>query len=138
MPRRGGRIRPGPGCHVAAEQRTVLLSMIRQRPLFAEHHCWFVLVGTLDLLLTKVILSLGGRELNPLADLVLRQFDTPGLAALKYSTIIIVVLTCERVGRAHARAGRRLALTAVGLSAVPVMVASGQLINFGLVAVTTR
>ena len=71
----------------------MLSSMIRQRPLFAEHHCWFVLVGTLDLLLTKVILSLGGRELNPLADLVLRQFDTPGLAALKYSTIIIVVLT---------------------------------------------
>lgn len=116
----------------------MLLSMIRQRPLFAEHHCWYVLVGTLDLLLTKVILSLGGREVNPVADLFLRTLDTPGLAALKYGTIVFVVLVCEWVGRTHAQAGRRLAVAAVGLSAVPVMVGSGQLINFGLLAVTTR
>ena len=42
------------------------------------------------------------------------------MVALKYATVVVVLIVCEIVGRRHAKVGRRLAVTAVILSALPV------------------
>lgn len=89
--------------------------------LYPNHYAWYVLAGTLDILVTFVIVSyLGGGEANALARRILERHGWPGMVALKYSTVVVVLMVCEIVGRKHARVGRRLALTAVILSALPV------------------
>lgn len=89
--------------------------------LYPNHYAWYVLAGTLDVLVTFVIVSyLGGGEANALARRILERHGWMGMVALKYSTVLVVLLVCEFVGRRHANVGRRLAVTAVILSALPV------------------
>jgi Domain of unknown function (DUF5658) len=89
--------------------------------IYPNHYAWYVLAGTLDILLTHFIVShLGGGEANELARRILVRHGWPGLVALKYSTVIVVIIVCEIVGRKNKKAGRRLALAAVVLSALPV------------------
>jgi hypothetical protein len=100
-------------------------AQIRRRPvLYPNHYAWFVLFSALDILLTHTILArfgaYGGRELNSIADWVIKQFGLWGAIGLKFATVIFVVLICEVVGRKSAASGRRLAWAVVGLSILPV------------------
>jgi hypothetical protein len=89
--------------------------------LYPNHYAWYVLVGTLDVIVTFVIVAyLGGGEVNELARHILQQHGWPGMVALKYSTVVVVLLVCEIVGRSKPRAGRGLATGAVVISALPV------------------
>ena len=49
-----------------------------------------------------------------------RRFGWWGLVGLKYSTVMLVVMICESVGRTRPRLGRALATAAVAISALPV------------------
>ena len=89
--------------------------------LYPNLYVWYVFAGTLDILVTYIIVNhLGGGEANEMARRILAKHGWAGIVALKYATVIIVLLVCEFVGRKNARLGKGLAITAVILSALPV------------------
>lgn len=87
---------------------------------YPREYAWYILAGTLDIVVTHFILQLGGHEVNILADRLIERFGVWGLVALKYGTVVLVVLICEAVGRTRPRVGRALARAAVVISAFPV------------------
>lgn len=89
-----------------------------------------VLGGTLDVLLTSVVLALGGQELNSIADHVLQTSGLPGLVALKFAMISSVILLCEIVGRRKLSLGSTVATFGVGVHALVVAFTLGQLATF--------
>ncbi|MFN7020131.1 MAG: DUF5658 family protein [Phycisphaerales bacterium] len=89
--------------------------------LFPQHYAWFVLAGSLDIMVTHAILHhFGGEEVNRIADALIQRFGVVGMVGLKYASTILVVGICEYVGRRNIRLGRRLAVIAIGLSTLPV------------------
>ncbi len=95
----------------------------RRDLLYPDRYAWYVLVSSLDVILTiTVIEHFGARELNTLAEQLLMAFGAAGLIALKVATMIVVVLICDYVGRRKYRLGKRLSEWAIALSAVPVAV----------------
>ena len=88
---------------------------------YPNHYAWYVLAGTLDILVTYVIIEhLDGGEVNRLARQLLERYGWVGMVALKYATIVLVGAICEAVGRRNLALGRRLAITAIAISALPV------------------
>ncbi|MCC6320305.1 MAG: hypothetical protein IT438_02585 [Phycisphaerales bacterium] len=93
----------------------------RPAVLYPQLYAWYILAATLDVVVTHAILHhFGGEELNRIADALIRRFGVAGMIGLKYSSIILVISICEFVGQRNLRLGRRLAVLAVGLSALPV------------------
>ncbi|MBB6431554.1 DUF5658 family protein [Algisphaera agarilytica] len=81
-----------------------------------------VFVSALDLILTYIILLMGGYEVNPIANAVLQSpADFHGLILYKFVIVVSVVLICEYISRHANHAGRRLAVWAVAISAFPVV-----------------
>jgi hypothetical protein len=90
-------------------------------------YVWLVLVSALDIMLTWVILYLGGYEVNGVAAWVLHQFGLKGIVIFKFIMVIVVVLLCETLAKRHSSAGMHLAQAAIGLTCIPVVVALLQL-----------
>jgi hypothetical protein len=92
--------------------------------LYPETYVWFLFFSALDIMLTHTILgkfgAFGGREINSIADWVIKQFGLWGAIGLKFLTVTVVILVCEAVGRANPRTGRRLATLVLVLSTLPV------------------
>jgi hypothetical protein len=89
--------------------------------LLPNHYAWYILASSLDVIVTHAIIyHLGGEEANKIADHLLQRFGLWGLVGLKYATVIVVIAVCEWVGRKHPRTARRLAVTAIIISAMPV------------------
>lgn len=90
--------------------------------LYPSHYVWYLFASTLDILLTYAIIwKLGGREVNAVARHFIEHFGGHwGLIFLKYVTVVLVVAICESIGRKRFLLGRRLALTAIIISAFPV------------------
>jgi hypothetical protein len=105
--------------------------------LYPNQYVWLVLFSALDIMLTHRILGaarfagvadavfgeagpFNGRELNSLADWVIKQFGLWGAIGLKFASVILVILICEYVGTKSPKGGRRLAWTLVILSTFPV------------------
>jgi hypothetical protein len=84
-------------------------------------YVWFVFISSLDLMLTWVFLHMRGRELNPIADLVIRSAGLHGLIVFKFSLVVLVILMCETIGKRRENVGRFIARFAVGITAVPVV-----------------
>ena len=103
-------------------------------PLFPRRYVWFVLLSTLDVVLTFVILLLDGREVNGIADWVLKRYGIGGMALFKFALVVFVVLLCEYLGRKNEHAARRLAEWAIALTCVPVAVAVAMLLTHQLSA----
>jgi hypothetical protein len=96
-------------------------SSIRRAVLFPNHYCWYVLASSLDIFLTYVIIEhFHGWEVNRLADALINRFSEWGLIGLKFSTVMLVIVICEFIGRRTSRVARRLATAAVCLAALPV------------------
>lgn len=91
-------------------------------------HGWSVLLAALDLTLTSVILQLGGRELNVLAEVVIGRFGLAGATAYKFALISFVICLCEIVGRRDVHAGRRFCVAVIAIASTPVVVAAAQLL----------
>lgn len=99
----------------------------RQPVLYPDEYTWLLLVSAMDLMLTWLILQLGGREVNPVANAVLRMGGFGGMIVFKFAAVVVFVLACEAVGRMQWGRGRSLARVAVGISAVPIVVSLAQL-----------
>lgn len=96
---------------------------------YQNHYVWFVFISALDIKLTWVILTFGGREANHVADFVIQRFGLPGLVLFKLVIVVFVVLLCEAVGRRREGAGKTLAEWAIAITCIPVAVALYQLLR---------
>jgi hypothetical protein len=83
-------------------------------------YTWFVLVSSLDIMLTWVVLEhAGGYEVNPVAASVIEHWGLPGAIAFKFSLMLFVIIICEVIGRQRDVTARRLAMWSVCISAFP-------------------
>ena len=95
---------------------------------YPNAYVWFVFLSALDILLSWLILSLNGVELNPLADAVVSHVGLPGMVGFKFGLVVLVVVMAEVIGRRRDRVGRKLAEWAVAITAIPVVLALVQLV----------
>jgi hypothetical protein len=112
-----------------AEMRAPGTGIHRRHVLYPNQYVWYVLVSSLDLIMTNTVMHhLGAREVNTIADTAIRWFGFWGLIGLKFATVMVVVGVCEYVGVRRPRLGRKIAEWAVAISAVPVVVAIVQVV----------
>lgn len=97
--------------------------MGRRDVIFPNGYAWFVLISALDVMLTWVILHLGGREANALAARVILHFGLPGLVVYKFLLVIVVICICEFVGRRNAETARKLLSVGIMITCMPVVLA---------------
>jgi hypothetical protein len=89
--------------------------------LFPNAYVWLVLVSALDLMLTWVILHVGGYEGNALAAAVIERWGLHGLIAFKFAIVILVIILCEWAGRRKRSAGLRLAVISIAITCIPIL-----------------
>lgn len=89
--------------------------------LFPNLYAWFVLVSALDVMLTWVILHLGGSEANGLAARVIERFGLPGMCLFKFALVSVVIGICEIVGRRNRNLAERLIVWGIAITCVPVI-----------------
>lgn len=130
---------PHPPTQPANQLSATLTAILDRRASHPNLYCWYLLVATLDVVLTFVILSLNGVELNPLADHLWQRGDLWGLVFLKYTSVALVIGICEYLAyrssvayrdvvRSRFRnASRHLAWCAIAISMFPVIVAISEL-----------
>lgn len=101
----------------------------RRHVLYPTQYAWYVLVSSLDLIMTNTVMHhFGAREVNTIADKAIQLFGFWGLIGLKFATVAVVVGICEFVGMRRPATGRKVAEWAVAISAVPVVLAMVQAI----------
>jgi hypothetical protein len=101
----------------------------RRHVLYPNQYVWYVLVSSLDLIMTNTVMNyFGAREVNTIADRAIGVFGFWGLIGLKFATVVLVIGICEFVGMRRPALGKRIAEWAVAISAVPVVVAMVQAI----------
>ncbi|MGH7243730.1 MAG: DUF5658 family protein [Phycisphaerales bacterium] len=98
--------------------------------LYPKTYAAFLVVAAMDVICTWIVLALGGREINAFANMFLQRWDVHGLLALKFSVCVMVLLTCEFVGRRRPETAVRLAIAALVLNIFPVVVGAIQLVGF--------
>lgn len=86
---------------------------------YPSEYVWFVLVSTLDILLTWVILKAGGSEVNPIAAMVINAWKLPGAIGFKFALTLFVIVACEIVGRHRDRVGRGLIRFGIVIAGLP-------------------
>ena len=103
-------------------------SLLTRSVLYPDVYLWYVFLASLDIMLTWLILQMGGREENALAKWIIAHGGLVGAVLFKFGTVVFVVLICEYIGRRRAKTGRRVAEWAIALTAIPVVVAIVQLL----------
>ncbi len=103
-------------------------SLLTRSVLYPDVYLWYVFLAALDIMLTWLILQMGGREENALAKWIIAHGGLVGAVLFKFGTVVFVVLICEYIGRRRAGTGRRVAEWAIALTAIPVVVAIVQLL----------
>src|SRR5262245_4089370 len=79
--------------------------------LYPDAYSWYVLASALDVMVTvTVLVHLGAREVNTIARWTIDHSGTWGLIALKFLSVIVVIVICEHIGRRRATIGRSLAV----------------------------
>jgi hypothetical protein len=100
--------------------------------LYPQPYLWYVFLSSMDVVFTWLILQAGGREVNAIADWILRSHDVRGIILLKFILLAFVVVVCEIVGRHNHATGLKLARWAVAISAFPVLVGAFHLLELAL------
>lgn len=113
---------------MAADVKQGVLGWTRGPVLYPNHYAWIVLASSLDILMTGIVLHLGGREVNPVAERVISAFGMQGVLVFKFGMMSLVVLLCEIIGRREDLWGRRVASFAI------VVPAFGALMGYTLIA----
>lgn len=95
----------------------------RRDVLYPNTYLWLVFVSAMDIMMTWVVLHLGGYEANGLAAVALQHHGLPGLVAFKFAFVTLVIVICETVGRRKRETGFALARAAVAITCLPVVLA---------------
>jgi hypothetical protein len=104
-------------------------SHLHRHVLYPNHYAWYILVSSLDLIMTNTVMHhFGAIEVNTIADTAIRHLGFWGLIGLKFATVVLVVYICEHVGRKRPSLGEKIASWAVAISAIPVVVAAAQIV----------
>ncbi len=74
-----------------------------------------------------MILTLGGVEVNPIAEAVLGRYGFAGMVAYKFALITLVIVFCEHIGRLRPRAAKAVVGFGIGVTCVPVLWALMQI-----------
>ena len=102
--------------------------MLKRPVLYPRAYMAYVALAAVDVLLTSLILSLGGDELNKLAAWVFSEGGITGATFFKFATVVLVLLVCEIAGRHNdGGLGRGLVRWAVIISLAPVLVGAIEL-----------
>lgn len=104
---------------------------LRQPVLFPQTYGWYITAAAADTILTAIILTLGGMELNSFAAGVIDHYGLLGMLLFKFTTVYTVLLICEYIGRHRIATAKRLGCWAVIVSCVPVIVGLHELVRFG-------
>jgi hypothetical protein len=88
---------------------------------FQNAYVWITFISSLDIMLTWKILSRGGIEVNPIAAVVIDAWGMHGAIAFKFALMMWVIVACEILARLKRSAGRFLAVSAIVISASPVV-----------------
>lgn len=92
----------------------------QRRALYPEVYRWVIVLALLDVLLTMIVLALGGREANAVAAAVIARAGMPGMVLLKTAGVGMALVACEFVGRQRPKAGLRLAQFALAANTAAV------------------
>jgi len=84
-------------------------------------YLWLIFVSALDVILTRVVLFFGGKEINPVADYVLLNWGRLGMSLFKFLIIGFVIIACEYIATRNPAVSRRLAIISIMISLVPVV-----------------
>ncbi|GAB5495554.1 MAG: hypothetical protein Phyf2KO_06340 [Phycisphaerales bacterium] len=96
--------------------------MLRHPVLYPNLVKALVFLAAMDVMLTHIILQLGGFEANPIAAHVIERGGTLAMSLYKFSLITVFVLIMQYIGIKHADSGRRLASAGVLISMLPIAV----------------
>ena len=102
------------------------------RALFPNYYIWFVFFAALDIMFTRMVLYLGGVEINALADGVIQRWGVLGMVGLKFSVVVLVLGICQWIGQRDWKLGRNVAVGAIALNVLPVAVAMVQLLDHSM------
>ena len=102
---------------------------------FQEHYIWLIFVGSLDIMLTWVILRNGGEEVNPVAKLVIDMWGLNGAIAFKFALMLFVIVSCEVIARVRPVTATLLIWFGVLVSAFPPVWSVGLLVYHHVVPV---
>lgn len=80
-----------------------------RRGAYPRHYAWVLALAILDIIITTLVLSTGGRELNAVARWAIEHAGVLGMVAIKATTLTIVLCICEYLSRHRPRAGLRIA-----------------------------
>jgi hypothetical protein len=95
----------------------------KEHVIFPNGYVWFVLISTLDIVLTFLVLHLGGREANHVANVILQRYGLRGLIAFKFALVTLVIVICEWVGRRREESARLLLSAGFIITCMPVAIA---------------
>lgn len=98
--------------------------------LYPRLYTWVVFLASMDIIMTWVILHMGGSEVNALAATVIERWGLVGMIVLKFVSIIAVVLISEFVGRRKHTTGRWLVMATIVISVLPVTLSFALLVRF--------
>jgi hypothetical protein len=104
---------------------------LKQPVLFPQTYGWYITAAAADTLLTAIILTLGGIEVNAVAAGVINHYGLLGMLLFKFATVYTVLLICEYIGRHRIATAQRLGTWAVIISLVPVAVGVHELVRYG-------
>lgn len=100
--------------------------------LYPNAYCWFLLLASLDVMVTGVVLLVyGGFEANAIAAAAIERFGVSGLLLVKLPSVLVVLAMCELIGRRREGVGRALAVSAAALTALPVLLGAAQILLWG-------
>ncbi len=109
-----------------------MTTLVREPVLYPNLHLWFVLLASLDVLITAAVLKLGGHEINPIAASIIETSAHTGMTFFKFATVAFVLIACEFIGRSSSTKGRTIAAAAVIANSFAITVGSVQLAIFFL------
>lgn len=107
-----------------------LIASVRRRSLYPSLYPWLIVLAVLDIVLTAIILGLGGTEANAVARAVIESSGLTGMILLKVVSIGFTVAVCQYVGRRRFRAGHVLAQIAVAANTAAVSVGCAAIVVY--------
>ena len=113
-----------------ADAGPLLLSPCRFLPL----HRWFLSLALLDAILTTLVLSRGGEELNSLARAILETSGLAGMFLFKLALVVLILVLIELIGRRCQSAARMIALLAIAANTVAVTLGATYLFLYSTAA----
>lgn len=114
-------------CPAATTADTPHRELHPREVLYPDLYIWFVLLSSMDIMLTWKILEYQGLEVNPIAALVIDYWGLPGAVGFKYALMVLIIVMCEVIGRERPVVGRRVITAGITLTAIVVTYAYGLL-----------